>query len=91
MIPQFANPLPPELDTMQVARFPEKMLMMAVLEDAVYIVREKKRRTCNQRVCYKETLQWFACGGSSDSPFSFLNLCLALDLDPGAVRKACDL
>jgi len=73
------------------AQQPERRLMLAVLESAIadWLVR---RETCvaprhDARVAVEEDLAgWFA---SSDRrwPYSFENICAALGLDAGGIRR----
>lgn len=65
---------------------PEKRLMLAVLEDAVWcfqryiFARDRKGRTLHH-----EAEQWLL-DGSSDWPFCFETICEVLGLSPGYVR-----
>ena len=81
----------------------EKLLMMAVLADALDTVRGKpraglhiRRERCaesqtqfkrNRRRHVQDAWRWFACDDDWDT-FSFVNICGHLKLDPQAVRKA---
>lgn len=61
---------------------PERLLMLAVLLDAVGIVR---RPSNGRRRLFDEARDWLL---SDDMlwPFSFVNICDTLDLDPGRLR-----
>ena len=66
---------------------PEKRLMLAVLEDAVgtfqkYVTAPTRR---GQRL-FTEAEEWFA-SRATDWPFEFENICAALGLEPGFLRK----
>jgi hypothetical protein len=70
---------------------PERRLMLAVLESAIaeWLVRRETRVAPRHaaRVCVDEDLPgWFA---SSDRrwPYSFENICAALGLDAGGIRR----
>jgi len=65
---------------------PEKRLMLAVMEDAVATFQKSvSGATRRQRRLLRETEEWI---GSSDTswPFSFENICAALDIEPGYLR-----
>jgi hypothetical protein len=64
----------------------EKRLMLAVLEDALFILLAAARLPSQcRRARYRETLDWIL---SDDRtwPFSFLRVCEALDIDPDRLR-----
>ena len=63
---------------------PEKRLMLAVLESAVWLVLVggRRRSRCGAAA---EAEQWLA-SDATDWPFSFVNVCDVLGLDPGYVR-----
>lgn len=66
---------------------PEQRLMAAVLEDALAIRRRGPRATGRRaRPLYAEVRRWFA---SDDVtwPFSFVNVCQGLGLEPTVVRS----
>jgi hypothetical protein len=66
---------------------PEQRLMAAVLEDAINIRRRGPRAAGRRaRPLYAEVRRWFA---SDDTtwPFSFVNVCHGLGLEPTAVRS----
>jgi hypothetical protein len=60
---------------------PEKRLMLAVLESAVWVLLH--RRHGRGRVAEAE--RWVS-SNAIDWPFTFLNVCQALGLDPGCIR-----
>jgi hypothetical protein len=66
---------------------PEKRLMLAVLEDAVTVfLREAVREPGQTSRDYDETRAWIW----SDEvvwPFSFVNICRTLGLEPSAIRR----
>ncbi len=65
-------------------------LMAAVLEDAVAVIarRDGHRRGSRQHlVVMREAERWFRANDHR-SVFSFIHVCEALDLDPGALRRA---
>lgn len=65
---------------------PEKRLMLAVMEDAVATFQKSAPGTTRrQRRLLKETEEWI---GSADNswPFSFENICAALDIEPEYLR-----
>lgn len=66
---------------------PEKRLMLAVLEEAIatfqrHVLADNRR---SQRLV-EEVEQW-ASGAESDWPFSFENVCAALELEPEYLRN----
>ena len=66
---------------------PEKRLMLAVMEDAISTFQKSVRgATRRQRRLLRETEEWV---GSADShwPFSFENICAALDIEPTYLRR----
>jgi len=65
---------------------PEKRLMLAVMEDAIATFQKSASGvTRRQRRLLKETEEWI---GSADSswPFSFENICAALDIEAEYLR-----
>jgi len=69
---------------------PEKRLMLAVMEDAISTFQKSVRGlTRRQRRLLRETEEWI---GSADSrwPFSFENICAALDIEPAYLRRGLD-
>jgi hypothetical protein len=84
------DPILPEqlLDRCRPPLRPEQRLMAAVLEDAINLRRRGPRaagRGASRR--YAEVRRWFA-SGDTRWPFSFVNVCQALNLEPSAVRIA---
>ena len=66
---------------------PEKRLMLAVMEDAISTFQKSVRGlTRRQRRLLRETEEWV---GSADNhwPFSFENICAALDIEPAYLRR----
>lgn len=73
-----------------VAFQPEKRLMLAVLEEAIatfqrHVLSDNRR---SQRLV-EEVEQW-ASGAEADWPFSFENVCAALDLEPEYLRAGME-
>ena len=69
---------------------PEKRLMLAIVEDAIATFYKcLPSVTQRQRQLLKEVEEWFA---SADTawPFSFQNICAALDLNVDYVRSGLD-
>src|SRR5262249_42595060 len=67
---------------------PERLLMLAVLENAVTCYRRYARaRDSRARRWFEEARDWLASGDRS-SLFSFETICDALDLHPSYVRRA---
>jgi hypothetical protein len=65
---------------------PEQRLMLAVLEDAVYVhQRSARRRDARGRRLFRETDEWFA-SDETTSPFSFVTICQMFGLDPDYLR-----
>ena len=65
---------------------PEGRLMLAVLEDAVYVYQRSSRlRDARSRRLFRETEEWFASNEAS-SPFSFLTICEVFGFDPDYLR-----
>src|SRR5262249_27936229 len=65
---------------------PERRLMLAVLDDAIGIYRKYAPvRGRKRRVLVRETEEWLFSNDAS-WPFSFVNLCQALDLDVAWLR-----
>ena len=64
----------------------EKRLMLAVLEDALFILLAATRvpGQCRRRR-YRETLGW-VLSDDQDWPFSFTRVCEALDVDAARLR-----
>lgn len=66
---------------------PELALMLAILEDAVACYRKSlKRPRQNPEILARQAEFWFRLD-DWDSPFSFNNICEALQLDPVATRE----
>lgn len=88
MLPMFApDPLMPA----QVAKrslgdlMPEKRLMLACLEDALDTL--SQLRAHETADVYLETVAWVR-SDERHWPFSFVNICETVGLDPGQVRRA---
>jgi hypothetical protein len=66
---------------------PERVLMLAVLQDAVTCFQENIAATCKRkRVLYQEAEEWFLAEDKSYL-FSFENICDALGFDVGYFRQ----
>ncbi len=61
---------------------PEKRLMLAVLQGAVECFKE----CAEHDRLFKETKKWLF-EDDHESPFSFINICEAMDMDPKYLRK----
>jgi hypothetical protein len=67
--------------------YPEKTLLLAVLEDGIRSFQENVGATDNKgRQLLAEAEEWIF-GGGSDWLFSFENICAALGLNPEYLRK----
>jgi hypothetical protein len=76
----------PDLVGDRAAWQPEKRLMVAVLQDAaVTLLDNAARRGGRARRLCAETAAWFGAD-DEESPFSFVNICDAVQLDAGHVR-----
>jgi hypothetical protein len=68
-------------------RDPERRLRLAVLEDAIrYFQRYLDATDARQRALYEDAVDWFGSPDRSE-PFSFENVCDALELDPDYLRQ----
>ena len=70
---------------------PEKRLMLAVMEDAISTFQKSVRGlTRRQRRLLRETEEWMS-EADNQWPFSFENICAALDIEPSYLRRGlCD-
>jgi hypothetical protein len=66
----------------------EKRLMLAVLADAVDILLKGDGRDARSRHLLVETAQWVRA--DDDGPFSFVNVCETLGLNPSCLRRGLD-
>ena len=67
---------------------PERMLMLAVLEDAVVCIQKYASASKGRgKRWFRETMEW-VLRDDDNWLFSFNNVCEAVDLDPGYVRRA---
>jgi len=70
---------------------PEKRLMLAVLQDALFCFqRYFPARGGRRRKLFWESWQWFTVEGS-DSVFAFENICEVLGLDASYIRRGLKL
>lgn len=66
---------------------PERRLRLAVLQDALRYYQQGAGATGRRaRMLYEDAADWFASSDSTE-PFSFVNVCDALDLDPHYIRS----
>lgn len=66
---------------------PEKRLMLAVLEEAVAVFQKHVLATRRRgKRLFAEAEQWFA-SRDREWPFSFENICVALDIEPDYLRR----
>lgn len=66
---------------------PEKMLMLAVLEDAIDHYRQfLSARDAHEKNACREAADWF-WSDQTDWPFSYKNICDALGFDPDYLRQ----
>jgi hypothetical protein len=86
-----SDPLPPyaseTLLRLTPPGCPEDRLMLAVLLDAVAVLRERATGVCPHATrLVSSTGRWFASADES-WPLSFVNVCRTLGLDPGPLRE----
>jgi len=77
------------LDTMRRSEHlePEKDLLLAILEDAIYSYRKYRRARGRERKRqFREAEHWIM-GGGDDWIFSFNNICELLGLAPDYIRR----
>ncbi len=73
--------------TLEPSAFPEKRLMLAVLEDAVATFqRYVEARDRRGRRLFREAEEWVTSLDAS-WPFAFENICSALQIDAGYLRR----
>jgi hypothetical protein len=65
---------------------PEKRLMLAVLEEAIATFQRHVSVETRRSKRLVEDVEEWVCGTQSEWPFSFDNICAALDLDPEYLR-----
>ncbi|HEY6419280.1 MAG TPA: hypothetical protein VIX59_09775 [Candidatus Binataceae bacterium] len=65
----------------------ERNLLFAVLEDAIkcYLDYDSAERSLTKRVDFAEANQWIN-SSSEGSPFTFVNICYALGINPERLR-----
>jgi len=63
---------------------PEKRLLVALLEDAIFCLSFQNSRNCKKQKLYGEAREWIADTG--DDPFSFVFICDELGLPTDPVR-----
>ena len=67
---------------------PEKALMLAVLEDAVTCIQKYALSSqAKEKRLFRQTRDWILTE-DDEWPFSFVNICEAVGLDHGYVRRA---
>jgi hypothetical protein len=73
-------------------RLPEKRLMLAVLQDALFCFQRYFRaRSSRRRKLFFESWQWFNNEEGSESVFAFENICEVLGLDASYIRRGLKL
>jgi hypothetical protein len=65
---------------------PDRSLMLAVLNDAISCYRGTRKRTRLSAALLSREAEFWFMADDWGSPFSFNNICSALDLDPEATR-----
>ena len=66
---------------------PERLLMLAILEDAVVCLQDNLGATCKRKkALYRDAEEWILDRGKSYL-FSFENVCEALNFDPAYLRQ----
>lgn len=79
------------MDRDHLVRSPERLLVLAVLEDAVTTVLQNTRAHRGRPMReLREACRWFS-DDSRDWAFSFLNLCDWLGLDASAIHRSLGL
>lgn len=69
---------------------PEKRLMLAVLEEAIATFQRHVRSETRRGMRLVEEVEDWIAGTGGEWPFSFDNICAALDLDPQCLRTGMD-
>jgi hypothetical protein len=75
--------------TLKKNRFtdPERRLMAAILEDAVWcLAKDSRGRGRRHRKSFEEAKSWIETEAEDDWVFSFANVCESLGLDPSYLR-----
>ena len=66
---------------------PERVLMLAVLQDAVFCFQDHAVAKCKRKQSlYRDAEEWISCTDRS-YPFSFENVCEALGFEPDYLRE----
>ena len=65
---------------------PEKRLMLAVLEEAIATFQRHTGSETRRGLRLVEEVEEWIAGNGQEWPFSFANICAALDLDPEYIR-----
>jgi hypothetical protein len=76
--------LPEQIQHRSAASYGVPALMYAILDDAIGCVQKPVRNRRSQRLA-REAEEWIFADDEV-WPFSFVNICAALDLDPDSVR-----
>lgn len=77
----------PVFDDDSIDWTPERQMMLAILEDAVACYRKTlKRPRQNPDILARQAEFWIRLD-EWNSPFSFNNICEALNMDPGSTRE----
>jgi hypothetical protein len=66
---------------------PEKRLMLAVLEDAVAVFMREAARDSHEASADFEAARVWIASDAAEWPFSFVNICRALGLEPSSIRR----
>jgi hypothetical protein len=69
---------------------PEKRLMLAVLEEAIATFQRHATADSRRSRRLVEDVEAWVAGTDGDWPFSFDNICAALDLDAGCLRTGME-
>jgi hypothetical protein len=65
---------------------PEQRLMLAILEDALFLVSRARRQSVREERLYVEARDWFLAS-DDDAPCTFANVCRGLGIEPDAARR----
>ena len=65
---------------------PEKRLLVALLEDAIFCLSFQNSRNCKKQKLYGEAREWIE--RTDDDPFSFVFVCEVFGLDVVSTRRA---
>ena len=71
----------------QYRQGPEARLMLAVLEDALWCFQQQFLPSCVNGRRLARDAEWWFFKDASDSPFSFVQICAVLGLEPEYLRR----